>query len=216
MTALRRPALRRLLLVPVVALLVTAVVLYLRGDLTRAFDDLGQLAMACFAGAAALSAARDSTGRLRLAWRFLAAASLSWAVGEAIWAWFELKLDRATPFPSVADVFFLGFQLFGLCALAVFPAGVTGADRRRIALDGLAASVAFGLLSWSTALGAVVRAGGENAFAVAVGTSYPVADLGLLVGCVLVLSRSRAHRGVLATVAAGLADMAVSDSAFAA
>ncbi|MCW2606963.1 MAG: hypothetical protein JWO60_1656 [Frankiales bacterium] len=216
MPPLRRPTLRRLLLVPVLALLSTAIVLFLRGELNRAFDDLGQLAMACFAGAAALSAARDSSGRLRLAWRCLAAACLSWAVGEAVWAWFEIRLDRATPFPSLADLFFLGFQVFGLAALAVFPAGVTKADRRRIALDGLAASVAFGLLSWSTALGAVVRAGGDTAFAVAVGASYPVADLGLLVGCVLVLSRSRAYRSVLGTLAAGLAVMAVSDSAFAA
>jgi hypothetical protein len=32
-----------------------------------------------------------------------------WLVGQSIWSWYELVLHDGTPFPSVADVGFLGF-----------------------------------------------------------------------------------------------------------
>jgi diguanylate cyclase (GGDEF)-like protein len=64
-------------------------------------------------------------------------------------------------------------------------------------------------------LGAVVRAGGDTPLALAVSVAYPASDIALMVVCVLVLARSRAHWVPLAFIAAGLALMAIADSGFA-
>jgi hypothetical protein len=115
----------------------------------------------------------------------------------------------------LADVGYLCFPLGAVVALAVFPSHISHAHLGRMTLDGLMTASAFGLVSSATVLGAVFHAGGDTLLATSVSIAYPVSDIALLVICVLVLSRSRAHRLPLAFVAAGLALMAVGDSGFA-
>jgi diguanylate cyclase len=196
-------------------LLVWALALYSTHDVGATFSDLGETAVALLAAANCFLAARSSSGRLRVAWGALAGATLSWAVGQAVWTWFELFQHTPTPFPGLADLGFLGFPLGAVFALVIFPSDVSRAGRWRMTLDGLMTACAIGLVSWATALGAVVRAGGDSPLALAVSVAYPASDIALLVVCVLVLSRSRAHRVPLAFIAAGLALMAVADSGFA-
>jgi diguanylate cyclase (GGDEF)-like protein len=211
----RAPRLRQAIGALTVLLMLVVGVAFLTGHVGRALDDLGELAAALLAAVSCALAFRSASGRLRAGWAALAVACLSWAIGEAIWSTYELALHTSTPFPSLADVGFLGFPIGAMVALAVFPAGASRADRRRMTLDGLMVACAIGLVSWATALGAVVDAGADSVLATAVSVSYPLSDIALLVVCVLVLSRSRTHRLVLGFVAAGLALMAVSDSGFA-
>src|ERR1035437_938307 len=196
-------------------LLLWALAVYSTRNTSRTFSDLGETAVALLAGFNCILAARASSGRLRVAWGGLAGATLSWAVGQAVWTWYELVQHTPTPFPGLADVGSLGSPLGALLALAFFPSVVSGARRWRMALDGLMTACAIGLVSWATALGAVVRAGGDSPLALAVSVAYPTCDIALMVVCVLVLSRSRAHRVPLAFIAAGLALMAVADSGYA-
>ena len=197
-------------------LLVTVVaVIYVARRSTQSLEDLGELAVALLAAISCMLTSRETTGRLRTAWTWLSAACLSWAVGQAVWSVYELILGDDTPFPSVADIGFLGFPVCGVVALALFPSGASRHDRRRMALDGLMVASAIALISWGTSLGAVFDAGGDTAFATAVSVAYPLSDIVLLVLCVLVLSRSTTHRAPLAVFAAGLALMAVADSGFA-
>jgi diguanylate cyclase (GGDEF)-like protein len=196
-------------------LLVWALALYSTHDVGATFSDLGETAVALLAAANCFLAARSSSGRLRVAWGALAGATLLWAVGQAVWTWYELFQHTPTPFPGLADVGFLGFPLGAVFALAIFPSDVSRAGRWRMTLDGLMTACAIGLVSWATALGAVVRAGGDSPLTLVVSVAYPASDIALLVVCVLVLSRSRAHRVPLAFIAAGLALMAVADSGFA-
>ena len=118
------------------------------------------------------------------------------------------------PAVGFADIGFLGFPLAAVFALAVFPSDLSGVGRWQMTLDGLMIACAVGLVSWATALGAVVGAGGDTALSLAVSVAYPASDLALLVVCVLVMSKSRTHRVPLAVIAAGLALMAVADSGF--
>jgi diguanylate cyclase len=196
-------------------LLIGALGTYGTHHVDRMFSDLGEGAVALLAAVNCALAARAASGRLRLAWAGLAGATLSWAIGEAIWSWYELVLHVATPFPGLSDVGFLGFPIGAVIALAVFPSNVSHTHRWRMTLDGLTTACAIGLVSWATALGAVFHAGGDSLLAVSVSVAYPISDIGLLVVCVLVLSRSRAHRVPLAFIAAGLVAMAVADSGFA-
>ena len=196
-------------------LLLWVLAVYGTHTVNRTFSDLSETAVALLASVNCALAARSCSGRLRLAWGGLAGATLSWAVGQAIWSWYELVQHTATPFPGLADLGFLGFPLGAVLALAIFPSHVSGAHRWRMTLDGLMIACALGLISWATALGAVVHAGGDSLLGLCVSVAYPASDIALLVVCVLVLSRSRAHRVPLAFIAAGLALMAVADSGFA-
>ena len=196
-------------------LLLSVLAVYSTGDVNRTFSDLGESAVAALAAVNCMLAARSSSGRLRVAWGGLAGATLSWAVGQAIWSWYELVQHTPTPFPGLSDLGYLGFPVGAVIALAIFPSDVSSAHRWRMTLDGLMTACAIGLVSWATALGAVVRAGGDSPLGLCVSVAYPISDIALLVVCVLVLSRSRAHRVPLAFIAAGLALMAIADSGFA-
>ena len=196
-------------------LMVLAFGTYVTGNVGRTFADFGMIAAMLLGSVNCALAAWSASGRLRIAWASLSAASMSWAVGQSIWSWYELVLQVETPFPGPADAGYLGFPVGAVIALAVFPSNVSQADRRRMALDGLMTASAVGLVSWATTLGAVVNAGGDSLLGTAVSVAYPLSDIMLLVVCVIVLSRSRTHRVPLALIAAGLVLMSVADSGFA-
>jgi diguanylate cyclase (GGDEF)-like protein len=196
-------------------LMLVALVTYAVGGANRAFADIGMTTAALLTAVNCALAAGSSSGRLRVAWAGLAGAALSWAVGAAIWSWYELVLQTTGPFPGLSDLGYLGFPIGAVIALAVFPSNVDHAHLRRMTLDGLTTACAIGLISWGTALGAVVRAGGDTILGTYVSAAYPASDIALLVVCVLVLSRSRAHRTPLVLIAAGLALMALGDSGYA-
>ena len=195
-------------------LMLAAAIGYAVGAMGEAVEDLGELAAALLAALSCGVTARLTQGRLRSAWLALALACLAWAVGEAIWSFYELVLED-DPFPSIADLGFLGFPVGAVIALELFPGGGSAGDTRRRILDGLMVASAIGLISWATSLGAVVEAGGDTPLATGVSVAYPALDAALLMICVLVFSRSTSRRAPLACIAGGLALMAFSDSAFA-
>ena len=92
-------------------LLLWVLAVYSTHTVNRTFSDLAETAVALLASVNCALAARSSSGRLRLAWGGLAGATLSWAVGQAIWSWYELVQHTATPFPGLADLGYLGFPI---------------------------------------------------------------------------------------------------------
>jgi diguanylate cyclase (GGDEF)-like protein len=196
-------------------LMLASLTTYALGGANRAFADLGMTMAALLAAVNCALGAGSSSGRLRVAWAALAGAALSWSIGAAVWSWYELVLETTGPFPGLSDVGYLGFPVGAVIAVAVFPSNVDKAHLLRMTLDGLTTACAIGLISWGTALGAVVRAGGDTVLGTAVSAAYPLSDIALLVVCVLVLSRSSAHRAPLVLIAAGLALMALGDSGYA-
>jgi hypothetical protein len=69
-------------------------------------DDLGEL-MAPLIAAFACGWAARKTPEARMAWVFLGASSFSWAIGQAVWCYYDLFRRVAVPFPSLADVGYL-------------------------------------------------------------------------------------------------------------
>lgn len=184
---------------------------------TRAVDDVGLLLFALFATGCALWAARRSRGRQRRSWLALGLALTAWAVGEAIWCYYELwqGLDQA-PFPSAADASFLLFPAGACAALFLFPVGHGGQSRSRLILDGILVSGSLFVISWVSALGSVYQAGGVSHFAFEVSLAYPIADLVTVTMTIIVLARAHtAQRVTLALLAIGIILMALSDSGFA-
>ena len=206
-------------LVPAAVTLVLGFALFLRvrpgGDsVIEAVDDIGECIAAAVAAACCAWRASRSTGRYRLSWLLLTGATGGWALGEAMWSYYEVLSNRATPFPSLADVGFLAFPALALPALLVRPsAAFSGSGRPRLVLDGTMVAASLFNVSWATSLGAVYRAGGDSTAGTIVGLAYPASDLVILTVAVLVLVQAQVRSGLVA-FSAGLLAMAVADSAF--
>ncbi len=167
------------------------------------------------AAACAAWRATRATRRRRWAWTALSAALGCWAVGEALWTW--LQATGQQPFPSIADVAYLGFGPLACLGLVVLPIGGGRVDRVRAVLDGVSTSLALLLVSWETALGAAVLTSttGDVPAAV-VSIAYPLLDVVVTVVAVLTLARAPVGvgRGPLGLLVAGLVLISVADSAF--
>ena len=178
------------------------------------FDDLGELVVAVVAAGAALWRSRSAGSRqLRRAWILIALAAMSWAVGEALWSWFELGQGK-NPFPSLADVGYLGFPIFAGAALLSYPSEPASRSRHRV-LDSLMAVGALGLISWETVLTAVSSHPSGSGLTLGVSLAYPISDLLVLMLVVLTLARAPGNRISLALLGAGCAALVLSDSLFA-
>ena len=145
--------------------------------LTTAVDDLGQLVAPLVAAVLCLRTARRAQGLDRRLWAFLAAATASWAAGQAVWTWFELARRTATPFPSLADVGFLAFPLFAAAGLLLWHGGPYLSAGARDLIDGGLLAGALLMFSWKTALGSVIAEGAEPDLAYVLAIAYPVGDL---------------------------------------
>jgi diguanylate cyclase (GGDEF)-like protein len=184
---------------------------------TQWFDDLAELLAAVLAAASCAQAARSATGPSRRGWALMAMSTLSWALGEAIWCWYELLQGRSTPFPSLADAGFLGAIPFSVAAVLSFPAAANvGRARLRLLLDGLTIATALLSVSWATVLHSVYESGGDTPLARVLSLAYPVSDV--VVGTMLLVLAMRATgraQPALLLLTGGLALTAVADSAFA-
>ncbi|MGY1716092.1 diguanylate cyclase domain-containing protein [Geodermatophilus sp. SYSU D01106] len=209
------PAPRHLgaLLVAVCAVGVLATAVLPSSAATLVSDVVQALAAAAAAAATARHAVASAGLRMRTAWWLLAAACGSWSAGQAYWT--VLAARGESPFPSLADVGFLGFSACAVLALAVHPAGGGRTGRWQRCLDAVMTTGAVGLVSWQTALGAVLREDtGHDVAARLLLAAYPVADVALVVLAVLLVTRTAGDRRPLNLVAAGVTAMAVADSAF--
>jgi diguanylate cyclase len=178
-------------------------------------SDVAQGVAALAAGVGAAWHVRGCTDRrTRAAWVLIAGACTAWAMGEAYWCWYTLRAD-VVPFPSWADVGFLGFTVLMAAGLLLYPArGGRIAFLQRL-FDGLLAAGAVGLVSWLTTLSAVAGAGAGGGPEQLLLLAYPSSDVLLIVFTVLLLTRAGDNRTALYLVSAGVLALGISDSAFA-
>lgn len=112
-------------------------------------DDLATLAAALVAAAFCGRAATQHDGRLRLFWWLLAGACAAWAVGEGLWAGYDLG-GGSVPVPSWADAGYLAAIPLTAAALLLHPALHGRAiGRMRSLADGLAIAAAFLFVGWT-------------------------------------------------------------------
>ncbi len=185
-------------------------------DLDRqAVANYGLLAFAVFAAVCGALAAWSAQGRRRTAWICLTVGLAGWALGSALWIYYETVLHRS-PFPSLADAGYLMFPLGAGLATVLFPSGYSNQSRARAVLDGFIVAGALFEISWVFVMQSVYNAGGTTGFALGLSLTYPVIDVAILTVAVMVLARARTGRRItLAMLTAGVVLMALSDSAFA-
>jgi diguanylate cyclase len=174
----------------------------------------GIISFAVFATVCAGFAAAWQQGRRRAAWICMTVGLAGWALGEAIWAYFDLVL-HIDPFPSVADVAYLLYPVGACLALVLYPIGHSRPARLRMVLDGLIVAGALFQMSWVTVLRGVYEAGGETHVAVALSLAYPVTDIVVVTVALLMLVRARpGQRLILVLLTLGNVLNALSDTVF--
>ena len=163
----------------------------------------------------ALLAATRNPSRAK-AWRALAAASGSWALGQMVWSYYELVLGREVPFPSLADVGFLGMYPLALVGVLLLPAAnVRAVSRLRAVLDGLIVGGSLLFAGWSVAIDAVLSQPGVDTVQRFLGVTYPVGDVVLCTVALTMPSRRELLRsGTSIAVLTGIAALGVSDFLF--
>src|SRR5438270_9504037 len=165
-----------------------AVSLSSSGVVTRSvatvIDDGAQLTAGLSAAVACLWTAWYRRGVER-GWRMLVGIGMAgWSIGQAIWSWYQIFADTPLPSPSPADVGYFTLPVFAFAALLVLakdrtPGGTRDPGPRSrpvLVLDGLVVVGALFIVTWCTALGAVVRADASSAFAFVVALGYPLTD----------------------------------------
>jgi diguanylate cyclase (GGDEF)-like protein len=183
---------------------------------TVALDDYACAVSPMAAGIACLWAWWRSTGRVRLAWFWLACSLFSWAAGEVVWTVYEVHLHRIVPFPSMGDVAYLGFVPLAITGLLCFPAWrVAGAARLRPVFDGAIAAGALLFISWATVLGPAVESSTGSLTSEVISMAYPVSDVLLATIALLTVARAQGRQRVtMLVVSAGLLVVAIADSSF--
>jgi hypothetical protein len=163
------------------------------GDLSR----IGTISAAAILSLVVV-ARQKTSGLFGRAYASLAASLVLWVVAESIWGYYELGLGVETPFPSIADAFWLaaygplGYHLF---STAKFYG--KGVKKSTIVIVGVAA-VLF-LAFYVQAIAGIFALEGPDALpSLAISIAYPVLDVILIVPAVLIVTN--AGRGQLTSI----------------
>ncbi|AVH56325.1 MULTISPECIES: putative bifunctional diguanylate cyclase/phosphodiesterase [Streptomyces] len=178
--------------------------------------DFGLSAAAATAAVSCFRYARSRRSRFRPAWLLFAFSSAMASLGNLVWGWYEVVLDRPVPSPSYADLFFLCFAppaIVGLLVLAKRP--VTKAGWVCLVLDAWLIGGSLLTLSWSLALAQAAKFDGSSVAHTALSLAYPLLDIAL-VSMVLALHfrRSSLNRSAVNTAIGALALTVMCDALF--
>jgi len=151
----------------------------------------------------------------RAPWYLFAAGLLSWTVGDSIYSW-NADVRGVTPFPSIADAFYLG-------AYPLLACGVAALVRRRGARLGIAGTidsaivvVGVGLLSWIWIAQPMLAADDVSAFERGLAVAYPVGDILLLAMLVWLVSAPGVTSTALRLLVGAVVMQVAADTALAA
>ncbi len=147
-------------------------------------------------------------------WLLLAAANLSFAVGQLIFLVFTDILKESVPFPSIADVFYLAtYPLYAAGLLIFIRWRSSGRDRRSL-LDALTLSCGVALLSWVYLIVPYVHNPGLTSLQKAVSVAYPLGDLLVIAMLVRLLAPGSGRTRSVQLLTLGTVGLLVSDVSF--
>jgi diguanylate cyclase (GGDEF)-like protein/PAS domain S-box-containing protein len=191
------------------------------GDaVSQTISNVGLCLAALSAAVACLLRAGRTTGRLRVSWGLVGLGILSWGAGQVAWVYLESIRGDEVPFPSVADVGYLGLPPLVVVGLLFLPVAAQSlANRIRSVLDGLMIGISALLISWIFIVAPTIEAGGDSALALYISLSYPLGDV-VVVTVVLFQLALLHHRGdgmgrPLMLVGIGIGIFSVADTGFA-
>jgi diguanylate cyclase len=183
---------------------------------TRDADDLVQLAAPLLIALPACCwAASRTSGRLRAVWVLWALFALSWGIGQAVWCVHEITTGQTSNAASWPTFGYLLAPVFGMVAVAVYPAPERHwTAGTRAVVDGFLVVACLMFVAWAIAgdTGALDRTGTSLAERFTV-MAYPGADIVLLALLATVAGRTvRSWRDPLVAMAACMVALFLGDS----
>lgn len=180
------------------------------------FDDISLAILAMAAALASTFVARRYWGsRSGVAWSLIAAGLVMAAFGETAWDVQELGMGIEAPFPSVADIGYLGIYPPVFLGLLLMPqAPAAGLRRIKLTLDVLISISAVAVISWYFVISRLLMETSGSTLADAIGVAYPFADLGIVFAILVLMARGGRTPSAtpLTLLAGGFAAIAFSDS----
>jgi signal transduction histidine kinase len=110
----------------------------------------------------------------RAAWLCYGLAAMSWFVGMLIWDYHELAIGLSVPFPSIADLFFMGFAPLFVLGTVFFRLEVPNAGFTFIQIGNLGIILSAIAMVVSIVLYMPITFSGKSAMFVGVTVAYPV------------------------------------------
>ncbi|OBI89180.1 bifunctional diguanylate cyclase/phosphodiesterase [Mycobacterium asiaticum] len=162
-----------------------------------------------FAAGCAARAARPAQGRRRAGWLALSVALAGWAVGEVIWAVYDVRpeVDHASH-PASAEIVLLLYPIGAFTSLLLLSDPV-GQSRRRLFLDGVIVATSLFVASWVFVLDRLLREASTSGLTT---LAHIFADVSLMTTAILVLSRGRPGGRLSVNLVAGaVVTIAVAD-----
>lgn len=178
-------------------------------------SDVAFIVAPTIAGWRCAEAARRDT-EWRRGWWWLAAACATWLAGSLIWAVYEIGFRVISPFPSLADLGYLGYVVPAVLGVGnLFRNGRRRLPRLRADLDSVAIIGSLLFVGWTVLIEPAARAHPGALFVKLDAAGYPLVDV-VVTGLVLVLGARYAYRRrrVWALLSLGLCTLAVSDSLY--
>ena len=186
---------------------------------SQTISNVGLCLGALSAAVTCLCRAGSFRGRMRWGWALIGLGVLSWGLGQAGWVYLETFRGDDVPFPSQADIGYLGMVLLTPAGLLILPSATQAlANRARSVLDGLMVAASLVLMAWIFVVAPLIKAGGDSALALYISLAYPLGDVVIvtIVIYMLALQRERSSNfSHLALVGAGIVAFAVSDIGYA-
>lgn len=185
-------------------------------ELSILVDDMLFTVTSGLAAAALLYAAWCSEGRSKSAWMTLAAAQISYTIGEVIYTVIEVGLDQYI-FPSLADVFYLLFYpLFAIGIILLPKEPLPPRERLEILLDAGIVIVAATSVFWVFLITPAVALNSNETLELAVSIAYPIMDLVLFFALMELIFRrlTTTGRGPLILLALSIAVSIITDVIF--
>ena len=183
-------------------------------DAARVFSDVACWTVPLVAGAACLYVSRRHERRMRLGWRFLGAAALSWGIGDLVWTYYEV-IAHTEPFPSIADIGYLAAVPLGAGAMICF----AEISRRSIfvtLLDAALIGLSVLLLAWAILLRALFQESSGTVLEQVLSLSYPIGDVVIIALVAFVWARASIRdRSPVMLIGAAIASLAVADFGYA-
>ena len=149
----------------------------------------------------------------RLPWILMAAGQASFVAGDLLWNYFTLIGEE--PFPSFADVLYLGGYPFIALGLFLLIRRRLGDGDRGGILDAAILTTGAAVLSWTFLMRPVVADTELDLISLSISLAYPIADI-ILIGVAMgLLTPPGARTASFAMLGASLATLVVADMVYA-
>lgn len=145
------------------------------------------------------------------AWKLIAAALFSAALGHGIWYW--LDLQGSTPFPSLADVFYLA--TYPLFMAALYKLGRNKGRSSGAMIDALLVGTSAAVLGWVLLIAPYLNDPDLGLIQLIISAAYPIADLVLLPLILYLVFQQRARKPANLLLLAGMLSYLAADLLYA-